>query len=320
MMTPIPFDIGKPLAFAPKAGALQVRAVIDTRATADTSNDSGDGGLQRGTAILIVAGVVCFLILLIGFWLVARPRVPLNNIAANAPVPHSTRNTHRVARPRREPDWSERLKIHVSPRTTSPSMYIPRNNSELTSHGSSALVAHHTTLHPVTATASSFTMAGSATLNGVGGNCPIEFTDTRLTSQSRIATSLSAHAPSLANSHTTEETLNNFRASGYDLDTELKLGMLSAVQDDVSHCRAVEVGCVSMEGTVEEVEGTAMRVVEGGAGTTNGLDAGVRREKGAYEGFGANVRGADSAPEWTVMGGSGSIEVDKVAMGRQVLL
>jgi len=267
----------------------------------------------------------CFLLLLIGFWLVARPRVPLNNVAVNAPVPYSIRNTY-VARPRREPDWSERLNIHVSSRTTSPSPSIPGGSNEQASHASFALVAHYTTLHPGIATVSPFTMAGSATPNGASGHYPLEFTNTPPTSQPHMATSPSANTPSLANSHTTEETLDNFRASGYDLDTELKLGMLSTAQDDVSHYRAVEVGCVnvSMEGTVE-AEGTATRIVEGCAGATNGLDVGVQREKGNYEGSGANVRGGDSAPEGTVMGGRAGIEVDvievdKVAMGRQVLL
>ncbi|KAF8835935.1 hypothetical protein BDN67DRAFT_376158 [Paxillus ammoniavirescens] len=57
MMTPTPIASHLDIAFTPKAGALQVRAVLDTRSAVDTGNNSGNGGLQKGTAVLIVAGV-----------------------------------------------------------------------------------------------------------------------------------------------------------------------------------------------------------------------------------------------------------------------
>ncbi|KAF9220278.1 hypothetical protein BS17DRAFT_787852 [Gyrodon lividus] len=308
--------VGEPFAYARKADAFQARAVLDTRSTVDTGNNNSNTELQKSTTVLIVAGVVCFFILLVGFWLVARPRVS-SNVATNVPVPYSAADTH-AARTRRGPDMSERWGIwKIFPHTTFPSTPASRSRANgRASHGFSTLATHYNTPHILPTTPSRIIPADSAIPNVVSRHCAV-----RPDSQPCGPTERSANTLSLAHSHITEDTLNDFHASAYDLDTDLEQGMLKNLQGDVSHHRAVEDGCVSMsmEGAVE-LEGTATHAVGGGVVTS----AGVWSEEGSDRGLDTHVRG-DTGPGGSVMTGSAGIEVDviavdKVAMGRQALL
>lgn len=73
-------------------------------------------------------------------------------------------------------------------------------------------------------------------------------------SQPRRVTSLSV-TTSFSHSHITQEALNEFRVSAYDLDGDLETEMLNSARDDVwpGHVLAMEDGCgdVGMEGTTE---------------------------------------------------------------------
>ncbi|KAF9230426.1 hypothetical protein BU15DRAFT_69206 [Melanogaster broomeanus] len=295
--------ISKPLTSAGKADVLQARTVpLDTRSAVETGDN---GGLQQSTALLIVGAVACFLVLLVGFWLVARPRVP--------PVSGAPNTVNR----RREPDMSERWNLwRLWPRAASSASATGGRVNRHGSHVSPTLGGHNIT--PDVAIPPRGFPASRATPNAVRDN---QSPHSQRVFSPRRATRLSVNTPSLANSHTTDETLDNFRAGAYDLDTDVQLEMLKLAQDDVS---AVE-GSVSLtlERTMEPNGiSTPPRVA-----TINSLGTGAQLDHGDYEGGGAGVRvtGVVGEAVRPVMKGSDGVdvdvvEVDKVAMGRQALL
>lgn len=85
-----------------------------------------------------------------------------------------------------------------------------------------------------------------------GGDCELHPPVASRPSQARRITSLSV-TTSFTHSHITEEELNNFRLSAYDLDGDLETEMLNSATNDVwpGQPLVVEEGCGSVEEAVE---------------------------------------------------------------------
>lgn len=108
-------------------------------------------------------------------------------------------------------------------------------------------------------------------------------------SQPRRVTSLSV-TTSFSHSHITQEDLNTFRLSAYDLDGDLETEMLNSARDDVwsGHALVVGEGCVDV-GAKEAVEaqGNATHIVNGSVQDYADLRPTTLRKGSDYEKSGA---------------------------------
>lgn len=133
-------------------------------------------------------------------------------------------------------------------------------------------------------------------------------------SQSRRVTSLSV-TTSFSHSHITQEELNNFRLSAYDLDGDLETEMLNSATDDVwsGQALAVEDGCRGV-GVGETIEAGA-NAIEGSAEGDVPPSPTSQWRGGDYENLGVcqSVAPGSNGVKGDVL------EVDKVAMGTQTL-
>lgn len=188
--------------------------------------------------------------ILIGFYLVSRPRATSNagphvlSSHQHSPIAHSPP-------PGSEPDTRERWKIWQRWRHTN--CADPTTPNTPTSQPSPA---------PAPISKPSHVARIKRGLSRTKTHPPIAVRP----SHSRRPTNLSV-ATSFPHSHITEEALSDFRASAYDLDVDLEAEMLHSARDDVwlgHHLQAVEGGCSSMSvEAVMEAQGNAMPTVEG---------------------------------------------------------
>ncbi|KIJ59042.1 hypothetical protein HYDPIDRAFT_118867 [Hydnomerulius pinastri MD-312] len=197
---------------------------------------------------------------------------------------------------------SERLGVwKVWKHTTLPTSTSANRGSRRITHVPPTLAAHRMRPH----------LSMPPLLRTTGSAIPNLATDpqsqnVRPAFEDRRATMFASAAPSLVSSDVTEETLSNFRAGAYELDYDLELGMMKYAQDDASQQHAVELGCGSVEGTVN-----------------NGSVASGRDHFAAQKEGDDNDGVEGNAAPMTTAGSAGSEvdieEVDKVAMGRQAL-
>ncbi|KAH0832378.1 hypothetical protein J3R83DRAFT_13410 [Lanmaoa asiatica] len=286
------FKPGEPStsAFTREAEAMVVQPTIYSR---DNSSSSSSGGVEENTIIFIVVGTetalhtvihvrtetsenfsrfirlftqsltsyyrsyladafrpstVCLLVILIGFYFVSRPRAA-SNAAPSVPSSHPQHSPIiHPPRPRPERDRSECWKIWKVWRHTS-NTEPPTATNTPTSQVSPA---------PATITRPSRIIPARGSSKTYPPIAPRP-------QQARRVTSLSV-TTSFSHSHITQEDLNNFRLSAYDLDGDLETEMLNSARDDVWPGRvlAMEEGCGSM-GMEEVIEGrgNASPITEG---------------------------------------------------------
>lgn len=162
-----------------------------TREDHETAVQGSEGGeMQPRTVIAIVGAIVCFALLLLGFWLVARkPR--------SLPRPDGDRPNDPP-----QPRW----------KCCDFSRWFCLRRAGSPANSRDVAVQAPVTLHQ---------------------------TNPRL----------SHAAPSLAHTHKTEETLNNFHSGAFDLDEEIGEFMMQ---------HAGRTGLVGVDGTVTDIEGGIM--------------------------------------------------------------
>jgi len=172
---------------------------------------------------------VCLLVILIGFYLVSRPR-PTSNSPQG--VHDSQPPTSPSTPPHPQRDLSERWKIWKTWRHTG--CTDPLTTPDTPSKDSPPVAAITSKIIPVTR-------------RGSKPHPPL----VSRPSTARRVTSLSV-ATSFSNSHITDEALNNFRLSAYDLDGDLETEMLNSARDDVWPGRILAVEDCCEEVSVEE--------------------------------------------------------------------
>ncbi|KAF8547295.1 hypothetical protein OG21DRAFT_941409 [Imleria badia] len=222
---------------------MHIQTALYPRSTIETNISSGSPGVGKNTIIFIVLGVVCLLMILIGFYLVSRPRAASNagpNVSSLHP-PHSP-ITH-SPRLRYERDMSEHWKIWRIWRRT---------------NSTNATTADTPTLQPSPPPAA----VTRPPRRGASKTYPPIIPRP---SHARRVTSLSV-ATSFSNSHITEEAFSDFRASAYDLDGDLETEMLHSARDDVwvGHPLAVEDSCGDIVEESMEAPGNATPFSDGG--------------------------------------------------------
>lgn len=227
--------------------------------------------------------------ILIGFYLVSRPRAASNagpNVSSlhlpHSPITHSPRLRY-------ERDMSERWKIW-----------------KVWRHTNTTTTANTPTLQLSPAPAA---VTRPPRRGGSKTYPPI----VPRPSQARRVTSLSV-ATSFSHSHITEEAFSDFRASAYDLDGDLETEMLHSARDDVwaGHPLAVEDGCGDVVEEAMEARGNATPIVDGGVEGDVPMRPTTQLRGGDYENLGAS--------QSVVLGSKGVegvvIEVNEVAMGQ----
>ncbi|KAG6379408.1 hypothetical protein JVT61DRAFT_11876 [Boletus reticuloceps] len=229
-----------------EAKAMHIKSALYSRSSNEDQNSNGSGGLGENTIIFITLGVVSLLVILIGFYLVSRPRAA-SNAGPNLPCSHLQHSsiTHSpcsgCVRGTSEP-WKV-WNIWRHTRRTEPATITDSPTSQLSPI-------------PAAVTRPPRIRLGAKTYPPIVPR----------PSQSRRITSLSV-ATSFSHSHITEEALSEFCASAYELDGDLETEMLHSATDDVwvGHPLAVEGRYGNVLGLEEVVEarGNAASLMEG---------------------------------------------------------
>lgn len=186
---------------------------------------------------------VCLLVILIGFYLVSRPRAA-RSASPNIPNTHPEHSpTTHSPRPQCERDMSERWKIWKTWHHT--------NGAE------------PTVTPDIPPSVPAFTITNTSQVSHTRDDSKTSPSNIPRPSQSRRVTSLSI-ATSFSHSHITEQALSELCASAYDLDGDLETEMLHSARDDIwlGHPLAVEDGCGNVGG-IMEARGNVTPIVEG---------------------------------------------------------
>ncbi|KAG9308816.1 hypothetical protein JVU11DRAFT_11443 [Chiua virens] len=246
LIRPYNFKLGEAstsgLAREPETMHIQSAVFSRSTGTVDASSGNSGSGLAENTIIFIVVGVVCLLVVVIGFYLVSRHSRAVCYAASNIPGSHTQH----------------------SPR--SPITHPPHPLREHTKGGCWKIWktwrhASDTDL-PTTAEVPILQVTPAPEMIAVPPRIVPARSGTSKTyppiasrpSQSRRVTSLSV-TTSFSHSHITEEALNECRLSAYDLDGDLETEMLNSATDDawMGHALVVEEACrnVGMEEVLE---------------------------------------------------------------------
>ncbi|KAH7885010.1 hypothetical protein F5I97DRAFT_1881667 [Phlebopus sp. FC_14] len=193
------------------------RAVLAQRAI-DTGNDPNSGKLQESTGILIAAGLICFILLLLGFWSVARWRPLEPSPVANVSPRHVPNMSGR---------WGSWMLWRRNASNTTPNLSSRSGGrNRRISHVFSTLAAPHMRVPTVTVLPAIVTTGEPMALTHDLTTAGFQFIPggRRSTTFSGITT------PSLMDS----VTLNEFHDGSYELDYEVELQMTKNIHHTVT--------------------------------------------------------------------------------------